>query len=242
MAQVITERPRAGGRIKTQKGERKRRQGDLEALPFRESTSRRRKPNNKSLTDVLGPLRRFLEKNIGRPWDKVYSELREHVHPRKQVEIHILDHVRWFVEKDVILVDGVPHRRQASRWWPGALMAPFYVHPATGLLTRNRRRPRKSRRTVPQPESIRVDDTHEIRQLDGLLFEVALAPVPRHRMVDEEGFCAVRDVVTGGGGTAGWFRDRYGGLLYAVRKRQLGKRELRKWRPEAERVGLVDSG
>lgn len=238
MTKVITERPRAGPRLKTQKGERKRLQRGTEELPLRESTARRRKPCCRGLTDLLGPLQRFLERNAGRPWDKVYSEIRAQVHPRKQVELHILDHVEGFVERAVVMVGKVPHRRTA--WYDGSteLWAPFYVHPVHGLLLKNRHRRRRSRHTT-NPGFLKMDDSRQLRILDELWFEVKLEPIPPDQVCD--GRCLLRDALTGRrGNTMRELSERYGGNLYAARKRQLGKREIKRWRPEAARLGLIE--
>lgn len=37
---------------------------------------------SKGLNENLAPLRRFLEKQVNRPWDKVYAEIREQIDPR----------------------------------------------------------------------------------------------------------------------------------------------------------------
>jgi len=39
--------------------------------------------SQKRFSDVLGPLRGFLRSNIGRPWDNVFSELRQALDVRK---------------------------------------------------------------------------------------------------------------------------------------------------------------
>ena len=235
MTKVIIERPRAGG-SRGQRGNR-RKGDDPESLPFRESSARGRKRDPKGLTDLLGPLERFLAKNVGRPWDRVYSEIREHVHPRKQVELHILDHVRWFVEKDVIMVGKVPHRH-AARNYDGSteLWAPFYVHPLNGLLCKNPYR-RKRRPQKPPPRFLKIDDSHQLWIVEGVWYEVTLQSI-WDRMRDG-GFCEVKDVLTGQGGSRWDFRDRYGGDLYAAEKRQLSRKEIKLWRPAAEKIGLI---
>jgi hypothetical protein len=55
----------------------------------------------KSFTDLLGPLRRFLIGQVGRPWNKVYAELRERISPASTVQIHILGHVETMVARHV---------------------------------------------------------------------------------------------------------------------------------------------
>jgi hypothetical protein len=57
----------------------------------------------KWFTDVLGPLRRFLEKNVGRPWNDVYSEMCTSLDKRKATGKHIFDHAMDMVETNCFL-------------------------------------------------------------------------------------------------------------------------------------------
>ena len=72
MAQVIVERPRLRGGS-TRKG----RTTDWDAMPSREGMRRPHvlRGDPKSLNENLSPLRRYLERQVGRPWDKVYPKL-----------------------------------------------------------------------------------------------------------------------------------------------------------------------
>ena len=86
MAKVIVERPRIGSRNSSDdpKGYGRKRYGkhkDLEDMPSKESMSRGRKYGYdcKQLNEHLRPLYRFLDKQIGRPWDKVFSEICERI-------------------------------------------------------------------------------------------------------------------------------------------------------------------
>jgi hypothetical protein len=51
----------------------------------------------KELNENLSPLRRYLERQVGRPWNKVYSEIAEHLRPDNVVQQHVRDHLRNFV-------------------------------------------------------------------------------------------------------------------------------------------------
>src|SRR5207248_1341270 len=110
MKKVVTERPRSGGGVKTPKGEKRAWQRHaLDELPKREQIRAKwdRGPGGKVFTDVLGPLYRFLLKQVGRPWDAVYSEVAQHLPKTSLQNQHIYTHLWEFVEKNVILVDGV---------------------------------------------------------------------------------------------------------------------------------------
>ena len=70
MHKVVIERPRWNpGRGK--KGRRANLPDEL--LPRREGI-RRPHTNRKAFTDLLGPLRRWLHSQLGRPWNDAYSE------------------------------------------------------------------------------------------------------------------------------------------------------------------------
>ena len=70
MAKVIVERPRIPA-FKSRKGRRQA----LEDLPVQEGMRRARalRGDLKELNENLKPLRRYLERQVGRRWDKVYS-------------------------------------------------------------------------------------------------------------------------------------------------------------------------
>lgn len=140
MPQVIIERPRING-VKSPKGYRRRWQRTaLEDLPRCEGVRRRWTSCPKWQTDLLGPLERFLRKQVGRPWDTVYSEICAEIRRDSAVQDHLRDHVLRLVKVHVILRDGVPcsgdgdhHGRPLaeSYWNPRPR---FHVCPRTGLL------------------------------------------------------------------------------------------------------------
>jgi hypothetical protein len=95
----------------------------------------------KSLNENLAPLRRFLERRVGRPWNSVWSEMREFLSPSSTVHNHVFIHVWQFVERNPVIIDGIPHRPEASgprrdKYWPlsNYRCHGFYVCPRTGLL------------------------------------------------------------------------------------------------------------
>lgn len=142
MSKVVVERPRHGHSLKSGKTARRIKLYDESAeyddLPKRVSGSRNKHVRSSStfetkyFSDLLGPLRRYLRKNVGRPWNKVYSELAQHLDKRKTTGIHIFDHVKWEVEQNCFLgEDGKVYRRRYRRT---NLVSGLYVHPRTGLL------------------------------------------------------------------------------------------------------------
>ena len=137
MYEVIIERPRYGG-----KARRGRRARDADALPIRESMRRTYvvQRAEKEIADNLAPFRRYLIRQVGRPWNKVYSEICAHAHSGSTVQKHLRDHIRDFVLLDPEL--GPNGRPRVL--WGSTCMGLLFVHPRTGLLCRVTRR-RKSR-------------------------------------------------------------------------------------------------
>ena len=72
MARVIVERPRKGGH--RSRGSRRQ---EYEDLPAHEGMRRpwAVRGDEKELNENLAPLRRYLARQVGRPWSKVYSEI-----------------------------------------------------------------------------------------------------------------------------------------------------------------------
>ena len=108
MSKVVVERGRIGGH-NNRKG---RPAKDPDALPEWEGM-RRPHRDRKQFTDVLGPLERFLRKNVGRPWSKVHSEICERLDGNSVTQKHVLDHVmRDLVElHPQFRKDGTPLHR-----------------------------------------------------------------------------------------------------------------------------------
>ena len=144
MKKVVVERPRWGSRLRNEKfGAR------LRYVPDHDYDEQPKKARGfesyhngwgKSFTDVLGPLSRFLHSNLGRPWDKVYSEMCASLDKRKVTGRHIFQHLQDMVELNCYEGDdGKVRYKQYRHSWPGdnaynQEVGGFYVHPRTGLL------------------------------------------------------------------------------------------------------------
>jgi hypothetical protein len=147
MAKVLVERPRGGFRG-TGKGYLKELQRTpQEDQPSREGIKARARGDRKWFNDHLGPLRRLLLSNVGRPWDIVYSEICRGTRAGFPVREHFLLHVYQYVETKVVLIDGVPCRGDGPGY--GTPLTNFagqylYVCPISGLLKKvpGRRKPR----------------------------------------------------------------------------------------------------
>src|SRR5262249_48631529 len=132
MSRVIVERPRRGGG-RTRKG----RAVALDDLPKHEGMRRRHAGDRKTLNENLSPRRRYRERQVGRPWNKVYAETARHLRADSTVQQHVRNHVADFVAIK-------PRRRAGSCVAPGGEIVrceglwfePLYVDPRDGLLKR----------------------------------------------------------------------------------------------------------
>lgn len=235
MAKVIVERPRhKGWAWRRPKGyKRNLQRAPEDGGPAREGMKRPWAGGQKYLNEHLGPLRRYLDKQVGRPWDKVYSEICAHINRDSAVQDHVRDHVDEYVGVHVILIDGVPCDGEGGRSYGKPLhqmrWRRWYVCPRTGLL----RRIKVSARAVPPasagerpPLFFQVSDALQCRLIDGAWHLVTLKPLPTHPWA-----LAVNghDVLLGRPAkniTSQEATRQYGRLVYAVASRRLGRREL----------------
>ncbi len=164
MSKLIVERPRRGAGP--------RRKGRTEALTDEEGAAlRQRVPpkkrrGTKSLNENLAPLRRYLESQAGRPWNKVKSDISKHLRPTSTVQQHVIDHIGDFVALKTAMVDGRVIVRGEMRgegpieesWYR------LYVHPKSGLLLKN-----EARVTIRRRRLAAVDDPASRRRALGPL-------------------------------------------------------------------------
>lgn len=141
--QVLTTRPRVGGtrreksrRFRSQ--DRKMMQTErYDGLSERE-TKRVGWHNNKEFADLLNPLERWLRKQVGRPWDKVWSEICSVADARSVQGRHVRQHIGFAVRLDV-------HRREDGKIVQNGgygfvlQKGELFVDPKTGLLMKVRR-------------------------------------------------------------------------------------------------------
>jgi len=205
MAHVIVERPRIidgrprKGRIRT-----------LEEYPKQLGMrrSQRERGGYKALNENLAPLRRFLERQVGRPWDKVFSEIAERLRADSTVQQHVRDHLKDFVATRPRKGVSTWYRRGDDAQWH----QPLYVDPRDGILKRTDRLPEaRKRRDARKPdktavERIELASLRELRRIAGIWYDVSLAFMPEYVPI-----------------TANHPECRY-----VVAKRQLSKKQLRR--------------
>jgi len=230
MGRVVIERPRYGSSNKSPKirhfGGRIDDENDYDGIT-RIPSSRGKiealvpKTRIKDFTDVLGPLRRYLRKSVGRPWDKIYSEAVqslksggwgvEHV-----FYVHFLREVEREVYRDA---DGVV--MHLNRDYP---VSGFYVDPKTKLL---RYIPRPSWRHKAEPR-----ETRRIPLADGRSYVLIgdLWFLAHYEdwdgLTNSEQMALIRK-----GGVNDWPNIRAGHRLWICRvEKSCGKKELREIR------------
>jgi hypothetical protein len=105
----VTERPRTGGfggKSYKPKGYYrkfykmlKEDENDHLSLPKMESMSGNRKHgyNSKEFSDLIGPVKRWLRKQVGRRWDDIWSEICQQFSGDSVQGSHIRDHFQWEV-------------------------------------------------------------------------------------------------------------------------------------------------
>lgn len=230
MDKVIVERPRFGSRLRcARKGYRK----ELQRTPPDEQPRREgikwRGGKMKMFNEHLGPLRRYLQSNVGRPWDKVFSEICERIDRGSVVQDHVRDHVDEYVIRDVVMCGRVPchsaGRLYGRPLWVGSRGGQFFVCPKTGLLRQVPSRPAAEPEAKKSAQPVRVDDRQVCVFLDVAWHLVTVESLPEQWML-----CEATDVVFGRRVSTldpNVLRRTYGGKFYGVAKRRLSKREMK---------------
>ena len=252
MAKVLVERPRL-----IDSTEHRGRTLPDELLPKSLGVRRavREAGGYKQLNENLAPLRRYLERQVGRPWNKVFSAIAANLKSTSTVQQHVRDHIKDFVQL---------HPHADARVWAGSERRWFqalYVDPRDGILKRTDRLDWYKALAKPAAatpvDRVTLSADRELRRLEGLWFEVTLVPLasPDYRTVlraaapSSSGKAreipvrqlvtpAVVDAVTGRAVCAGpeldearaWkeYRQTNPSRTYAVSKRQLSRTELRR--------------
>ncbi len=190
MFKVIVERPRWGRWIRNAPRPRT----PYDDLPHKEGI---RRPHSmrgaeKSLNENLAPLRHFLARSVGRPWDKVYSEICAGLKGKSTVKQHVRKHIPDFVstrayydESGKLWVHENRWDRPSTEW-----STPFFVDRRTGILrcsgalrgwvppwvrdAEHRRRNERPADTNRKPLSAHL----ELRCIAGVWYEFRREPAP----------------------------------------------------------------
>jgi hypothetical protein len=235
MSKVIVERPRTGRAAAGLRPGRTRALTDDDGEPIRAKGAREpkgREAKTKRLNETLNPLKRYLASNIGRPWNKVYSEISEHLKPSSTVQQHVRDHIEDFVAIKTRMKAG--QVMVTPRFGGEKPLADhhslYYVHPRTGILRKNEHYARwgatwraarlKAEADLAQRMRI-IDEKTQAHLFDGAWWEVKLAKIPASALYT--------DVVHRAKLSRMAAEKLYGRAgVYARDKRQLSKAEIKR--------------
>jgi hypothetical protein len=197
--------------------------------PARESMLARSNGGDKHFNEHLGPLRRFLNSNVGRPWNMVYAEICRHVDRGNVVQKHILTHLFDYVVTNVILIDGKPHNGEPGYWYGDPLRSSvrqhqWYVCPRTGILRRSRHLHRSARKPATLPRRVRLSKTLLCVELNEQWELVTVAPLPPKECGAKYDIIRKLAVDLSSADEA---RKLYGAAVCATERHPLTKREIR---------------
>jgi len=142
MSKVLVERPRIGHHD-NYRPKRSARKHDLsDEAPLHESMRRPHIMNyeGKRLNENLRPLERFIAKQIGRPWNKVYSEINEHISVNNAVQAHIREHIDGMIAVKTFRDKTGRVWRMGSLWPMELRKGDLYVD-SDGIIKKFKRQP-----------------------------------------------------------------------------------------------------
>ncbi len=236
MAKVIVERPRYQSSLRGhRKGYHKDKQRcKLDEQPKREKIRR----HDKELNEHLSPLRRYLHRQVGRPWNTVYAEMCQHIRFDNVVQDHIKTHLFQYVEIHVQLIDGVPCYASAAFGLSRIGMPltswsdrspKYYVCPKSGLLRKAKSTPRRDWRADQSMDRV-VPMDHETAFLK---FQNAWHHVRWSKFPPKKAFkdwsATVHDALLNRPVTRGEAVHTYRRGVYAVEARRARRDEIRRW-------------
>lgn len=253
MPEVIIERPRYGSTKNASYGMRKGRRKaqnnidamnleELENLPIKDNSQRRRKYRDKckELNENLAPLFRFMVSKVGLLWDDVYSEIRENLNPNSPIQMHILDHLNWYFEK-VEKIDGElwtlpPYARKVKDLNDGS----FYVDPDSGILMQAGTR-RKNHWEPPKAKYMVIDSATQLHKLNGVWYSLHFRMIQKNEELANYGYRLHVDHIYGFI-TVREAMMYYGDKVLCYDKKQLNKKQLKKYKVKEFEEDLRKNG
>jgi hypothetical protein len=242
ISKIVVERPRAGSRNRFGDARKKlynRLDSDgMEHAPTKVGYKRSVDWSggySKNLSDHLSPLYGFIRKSVGRPWNKVYSEICANLRSNSTSHQHVRSHIFDFVEIHVEMRGKVPWHKSHEYTISGPIgmgRTQFYVNPNTGLLCEAPTYKRERYRKEPLP-IVDLGPNEMLRKVNGIWYylhfdtfvyketvvwfgdndnpyTVKVPDIPKHARVDLENLTGKGDKV------------------YIDVRRTANKRELRK--------------
>lgn len=250
MDKIIVERPRVG-RYSARKG-RALRDGDYARTHLGMGWISDRQAGTKAFNENLSPLKRYLDRQVNRPWSKVYSEIRANIDAGNTVQAHILQHIYDFITVHPRQVTPSKHAPcglakadfRRLPWGHGIQVGDLYVDPADGIIKRAKARWRppvvsRAAQAFIAPGALFVAPIQGVWYAFNLApYSVvscagSRAPAPAAKVfeIERQIFDSLSDPIDGPVLASDkialqrWAR-RYGEGMVPVRKRQLGRKEL----------------
>jgi len=229
MHKVVVERPRWN----PGPGKQHRRANLSDELLPRYEGIRRPHTNRKCFTDLLGPLKRWLHAQLGRPWNDVYSEACAVITADSVVRAHVRTHLLEYVLRHTFLHEGrvcvIVHSRAGGITPVERVRSKrirYYLHPKSHRLLEIPRRRIQTSHTPSPTETVRwLDETTLLRVLHGCWFECRMEEFPRRTVKGDSPWrfdWAERRMICRANA-----HDLYGRAVYCIRKRQLSRGELK---------------
>lgn len=231
MAKIICERPRYGSSSGWSDRRAYIRDMEVDELP-RKISMRSLYDRRKELNENLTPLYRYLNRQVGRKWNDIYSEICEHVNTNSAVQLHILQHLLndGVVELNAKVINGHLYDSEGvyllNNWRHQNSYQQMFVDPRDGTLkllpTRNKDK-KPVRDDVIQSDDAMVD----YWLLNGIWFEVSFCPASSPRTSEYSRLIVYNDILKKDRIDYWGLSNRYGSRL-PVSKRQLGKKEIKR--------------
>ena len=224
---------------------------DYEDMPTKENMkiNHIRGWGGKELTDHIAPLYRYLNDQVGRKWDDVYSEIRKTIVGKNPnaVKGHILQHIYGWngVELHSYTLDGKRYRKTSFYHNVDELHDGQLYIDDDGILSRYKTKTKKKKSYQQLMEetwmkTARVlPNGNQARKINGIWYEVTLSPILDRQVYTEyttsqytrisrpHTSVLVNDVL-GTRGSVEDFVKKYRAKVYASSKRAMNSKDLRK--------------
>jgi hypothetical protein len=104
MTRLLVHRGKSGKSWASKPPRRKTRR-DYDNMPKR--SGMKQGYQRKYFDEYLSPLKRFLQRRVGAPWNDVYSEIRQYLRVQTAVHLHVLQHLEQMVVLQTWWDDGL---------------------------------------------------------------------------------------------------------------------------------------
>ncbi len=242
---VLTGRRGGGETFRIHRAAAKQR--DFENAPSKQGM-RRPYRERKEFNEYLNPLKRFLYKQVNRPWDVVYSELMQSLHGGNTIIQHVKQHLFSYVELDVFYVGNVPyHKPPFYGWGQRVQIAEGSLYVDNHGVIRKARKQKSQYRNTNGNLRVVINPFEEYIKVNGMWFHVWFKEYSTYAHNYQVGY-SIEDAFFGSmtvvavtkqwnnweGPAAGKLfnygpvpsGERAGSSRYAYKKCQVGKREI----------------